>query len=894
MENKSFWKFADNCGAFIVSEPQKISCLYFPLANEAEMMSSITPRLSGDIKTDNNSFLMTPVSRADLADTASTRNFWLYINKKNKAWPLSGGYHSNFGDKIILEAGLLYHTIARKNKRLGLEAQITNFVPVTSEHVELMLIKVTNASNSTLKITPTSAMPLFCRSAENLRDHRHVTSLLNRIKQDKYGIIVKPTMSFDERGHQINQTSYYVLGIDGKGNPPLGTFPTQESFVGEGSNFNNPSAIINNLPPPKLSTHKLSGKEAMGALRFKSSSLKPGQSAYFAILLGISKTEKDIVKTFRKFNTVEKIKSALEENKSFWKQKTDSLCFETKDPVYDNWLRWVRLQPILRKIYGCSFLPDFDYGRGGKGWRDLWQDCLSIILTNPQNMRRVICSNFSGVRIDGSNATIVTKKTGCFIADRNKISRVWMDHGLWPLFTLNLYINQTADIGILLEKTSYFKDAQTMRSKEIDASWDGSPCLKTKQNKIYKGTVLEHALIQHLAQFFNVGPRNFIRLENADWNDGLDMAPRKGESVAFSAFYAYNLNEIASLLDKLKLVKNVKNISILKEAALLLKSVNYNSARDKNRLLNKYLNCVKHNICGSAVKVNIDALAKDLRQKAQWLLRHISENEWINISKNNGFFNGYYDNKSKRLEGKNGGVIKMTLTGQVFAILSGAASDKQIRKIYKAAKIYLQDKKLKAFRLNTDFKKPQPDLGRAFSFSYGDKENGAIFSHMCVMFAYALYKRGFAKEGFEVLNSLYELAANSSTNKIYPNLPEYFNLDGRGMYSYLTGSASWYIMTTLTQAFGIRGENGNLVIAPKLVKEQFYTSSLISAQLNFAGKNIKIAYSNPSRKSYPDYTIRQVKTNIPYQKSSGKEISIQRKSIISHPSNKININIVLG
>ncbi|MDD5356081.1 MAG: cellobiose phosphorylase, partial [Candidatus Omnitrophica bacterium] len=249
-KNKSFWKFTDNCGTFVAPEPQKTSSLYFPLANEAEMMSSITPQLKGDIKTDNNSFLMMPLSRADLADTASARNFWLYLNKKNKAWPLSGCCESNLGDKVNLEAGLLYHAITRKNKKLGIEAQITNFVPVSSQHVELMLIKVTNISHSPSNITPTSAIPLFCRSADNLRDHRHVTSLLHRIKQDKYGITVKPIMSFDERGHKINRTSYYVFGIDDKGKPPIGTFPTQESFVGEGSNLNRPLAVINNLTAP--------------------------------------------------------------------------------------------------------------------------------------------------------------------------------------------------------------------------------------------------------------------------------------------------------------------------------------------------------------------------------------------------------------------------------------------------------------------------------------------------------------------------------------------------------------------------------------------------------------------------------------------------------------------
>ena len=29
-------------------------------------------------------------------------------------------------------------------------------------------------------------------------------------------------------------------------------------------------------------------------------------------------------------------------------------------------------------------------GRGGRGWRDLWQDCLSLLLMNPQNVGAMI------------------------------------------------------------------------------------------------------------------------------------------------------------------------------------------------------------------------------------------------------------------------------------------------------------------------------------------------------------------------------------------------------------------------------------------------------------------------------------------------------------------------
>ena len=95
-----------------------------------------------------------------------------------------------------------------------------------------------------------------------------------------------------------------------------------------------------------------------------------------------------------------------------------------------------------------------------------------------------------------------------------------------------------------------------------------------------------------------------------------------------------------------------------------------------------------------------------------------------------------------------------------------------------------------------------------FGFAYGEKENGAVFSHMAVMYANALYRRGFVQEGWKALKSLADTALDFDTSRIYPGIPEYFRADGRGMYHYLTGAASWYMMTMITQVFGVRGEAG--------------------------------------------------------------------------------------
>ena len=90
---------------------------------------------------------------------------------------------------------------------------------------------------------------------------------------------------------------------------------------------------------------------------------------------------------------------------------------------------------------------------------------------NPSGVRKMIMDNYGGVRFDGTNATIIGEKPGEFVADRNNITRVWMDHGFWPFLTTKLYIDQTGDIELLAEKTTYFKDKQVERGTATDEMW---------------------------------------------------------------------------------------------------------------------------------------------------------------------------------------------------------------------------------------------------------------------------------------------------------------------------------------------------------------------------------------------------------------------------------------
>ena len=629
-------KFIDNHGSFCVNRPENTSYLYFPLASEAGLKSSVTPVLGGDSKIDQDTFLLEPVSSENLHNNRSSRNFWI-VKEGHIPYSVTGSSTQQEADRFTdrqedseLTAGFMWQTLKRTSRELGLISTVTSFIP-KSDNVEIMYVTVENQTDTVQKFTAYGAIPVYGRSADNIRDHRNVTSMLHRIETTEHGINVCPTMSFDERGHQPNHKIYYVNGCSGKGENPISYYPTVEDFIGEGGTYTHPRTVYEGYKG--VPAHSMAaGKEAMGAFCFSSFTLAPGEKTDFILLSGIADSKEEIENIFEKYNTSDKVKNALEETRIYWKKQVN-VDFHTQDPDFDSYMKWVSFQPFLRRLVGCSFLPHHDYGRGGRGWRDLWQDCLSLLILDPKEVRSMILNSFAGVRFDGTNATIIGDKPGEFVADRNNITRVWMDHAYWPFVTTKLYLNQTGDLDILDQKVAYFKDPQAKRGTARDAEWTPAYGMRQKDvnGNIYEGTVLEHLLLQNLCAFYEAGEHGMMRLRGADWNDALDMAAEKGESVAFTCAYIGNLRDLADTLEKYEAASGKKEITLAKEMEILIRQdrTSYDSAEKRNVVLNNYVSQCVHNISGEQISVDISTLVQNLRERADWYTGLIRTQECV-------------------------------------------------------------------------------------------------------------------------------------------------------------------------------------------------------------------------------------------------------------------------
>lgn len=809
---------------------------YLPLFNLKGLKSSITPFFGGDLKTDHNHYFLEPTTDHNLYQNLMSRNVIFTVN--GKKYYLNGQSPEQVPDDVYYTYGLLYQKVFRKNELFSLDT--LSFV-AKDDNMEIHRISITNHATNDLEIDTITAIPIYGRSADNLRDHRHVTSLLNQINLSKRGIHLKPTLSFDERGHLVNTTTYSVLASfeDLKINRMISNLNT---FIGGGS-IQNPNGIYQEV------FEENNGYEAIGGIGFEKFKLRKGETKTLTLGLGIFELLPDSIElVFDKYIEEKTFRPNFDAMKETFKSVVKKLNFEIIDEDTSKQLQWVTLQPLMRRLFGNSYLPHHDYGRGGRGWRDLWQDLLSLILFNDSSVNELLFNNFMGIRMDGSNATIIGDKPGEFKADRNSIVRVWSDHGAWPLLTVKMYIDETNDYEFLLKEITYFDDQFSHYTKKIKKQFSDTHKLCIKKD-IYYGSVLEHLLVQNIVAHFNTGKHGFVRIEDADWNDGLDMAKENGETIAFTHFYANNLRVLSELMKKLNTFKVMLYEALVD---LLFEKIS----------LDTYFDQVL-NFTGNKVEIEKDLIIRQLNKLFSKRIKHINENAFDKDT-----FQSYITNEGVFLDNEK----TLALTGQAMALLSLTATTEQAKTIAKKTRELLFDQAHGGYRLNTDYKRVLTQMGRAFGFAYGHKENGAIFNHMAIMYIYGLYQYDLVDEGSEGYQTLLKQSQKESS-KLIAGIPEYFDSNGKGMYPYLTGSASWLLKLLRDQIFGIKLKEGKVYLEPKLKRIEFINQKASITTYIF-GRLIKITYINPKDLDYGSYKVVKVV-------SMNREINITKDEILN-------------
>ncbi|MNZ77199.1 hypothetical protein D3C78_957280 [compost metagenome] len=148
-----------------------------------------------------------------------------------------------------------------------------------------------------------------------------------------------------------------------------------------------------------------------------------------------------------------------------------------------------------------------------------------------------------------------------------------------------------------------------------------------------------------------------------------------------------------------------------------------------------------------------------------------------------------------------------------------------------------------------------------------------------------------------MLESIYRLSVDFDKSRMYPGVPEYINEKGRGMYTYLTGSASWILLTQLTEMYGVKGYYGDLHLEPKLLKSQFDHQGTASVETLFADRKLNIVYRNPQLVDYGQYQVKSVTVNgaAVTVKNEGNGVLLHRSELEQLPvGGDVELEVILG
>lgn len=849
------WTF-NEVGEFIVEDPKKLpQPMIHMLANSPKYFSICDNFLRGFSGFDYTRMF----GEFDGPNFPKGQARFLWIRPKGENPWLVNNYDltdTQTSDSVY-EMGLGYVRFSGKSKKHGLAASATIFVP-NDEMAEIWMVEIKNESKKvqTLDFIPT--VPIFGGNRAYVEYHRDVVRLYNKSRITDH-IEILPGLEWIEGLTDPSDICYLMSAETQRGRKGNRFYSDRETFLGPNNMWLKPQAILNN-EAPKAQCY---GKEAVGAIEFKNIKIQPGKSEKFVVINGIAfDGSKGAQKLIKKYNYANAQK-AFDKLNAFWKERTSRVVITTANRDFNNsWNKWWCYQLSMRYWFGNTGHPQTDYGTDFSGWRDFWQDMMAATVIDPKGLEERTMRTLEGIRLDGTNATRFFARTKEFGSD--EINGLWCDHPYWTAQTVMILINFLGDYDFLFrDGIAYFRDCYRNRGESKDLNWAPGTIdnQKTQSGAVYKGTVLEHLLVQLFTMFYDVGRNNLLKQKRADWNDAVDQV--KGENITFTFGLALDCNEVADLLEKVAKKKNIKEVEVFEELTLLMdkwKKPADIPAKERQRKLSAYLNKVNDKISGKKVKVKIEDILNDLRNKARVSIINANKKAWNGV-----YYSGYvYDNgkpvdtifKKNALSKKNptSDDFEMMLMPQTWSLVSGGADKiKSADTVISSAFKYLFDKKVGAMKLNyPPYLKFDKNIGRITGFAAGTKENNALFCHANLFFVWALLRRNMNEEAFKVFSGVNPLNHDHMTFRSGPWIPEYYvssdnpNIAGRGEYPILTGSAAWtrYLMQNFF--FGVRGELDGLRIDPKLPANKDFKEPTLS--INFRGAHYDIKFYNKALK----------------------------------------------
>jgi cyclic beta-1,2-glucan synthetase len=519
------------------------------------------------------------------------------------------------------------------------------------------------------------------------------------------------------------------------------------SFIGRNGSVSDPRAL---RPGVDLDDTCGAGLDPCFAHQVRVS-LAPGETAEIAFLLGEGTDQEAVRELVARYRQAGAVSRTLEEVQDHWRSLVSTISVETPNPALDVMLNgWLVYQALSCRMLARSA---FYQSGGAYGYRDQLQDAAALVHHRPALTRAQILLHAGHQFVEGD----VLHWWHPVPMERGLRTR-FSDDLLWLPYVTSRYVRVTGDHGVLGEVVPF------VTARLLQPGEDESYLAPTVTGDVVD--VYEHCC-RALDRSLTRGAHGLPLMGTGDWNDGMNRVGRqgRGESVWLGFFLVHVIDGFLPLCER---------------------------RGDRSRVATY-----------SAYRADLVAALDDAGWDGTWYRR------------------AYYDDGTP-LGSHTSDECRIDAIAQAWAVISGVASRDRAGQALDAVDAMLVSERHAIIRLLTPpFVASAHDPGYIKGYVAGVRENGGQYTHGACWVVRAMAELGRRDRAGQLLAMLlptshaltpeaaarYKLEPYVVAADIYGEAPH----EGRGGWSWYTGSAGWLYRVALESILGFTVENGNVI-----------------------------------------------------------------------------------